>query len=544
MSPRELVEYGIKKGLAAFALTDHDTVLGVSEAMAFARECRERGEAAPEVVPGIEFSTAYQVDGREVDIHILGLCIEYGAEGFSESLGELIDCRTDRNRRMCQVLTEAGFPIVYEELAAAYSDCVITRVHFARYMLEKGYVGSLKEAFERYIGDDCPYYVPRRKVSCAQAINLILAADGIPVLAHPFLYHLEMDQIDALVAELSGEGLLGIEGIYSTHSLYQEQAVRKLASKYSLLLSGGSDFHGSAKPTIDLGSGKGHLVVPEEIWDRIRDVKEHRVLFTDLDGTLLQRGSRISDELREGLRKAALAGQRIVLSSGRILQSVLDVREEQGIAFPRMCVVANNGALAYDCDKGVKLSGCDMRLSQEDIRYIIKEADRFGLHIQGYTDSEIVCREWDDELRYYTGKLEMNVHLVEDIADFLSEGSYKLMVLHLTDRSRLEAFREYLLPYCGDRIQLLFSNDRYLEVLPGAAGKGNALNFMQRYLHMPHSHTVAVGDEENDISMIEGASLGVAMANAPKMVKQSADWVTTRDNNHNGVLEVLERWFI
>jgi Cof subfamily protein (haloacid dehalogenase superfamily) len=209
-----------------------------------------------------------------------------------------------------------------------------------------------------------------------------------------------------------------------------------------------------------------------------------------------------------------------------------------------MYVVANNGALAYDCNKGMKLSGCDIKLEQKDIRHIVGEADRFGLHIQGYTDSAIVCRKWDEELRFYTGFQVLDVQLVEDIADFLAEGSYKLLLLHLTDRSRLEAFRDHMLTFCGDRIHLIFSNDKYLEVLPGAAGKGNALTFMQRYLHMPHSHTVAVGDEENDISMIQAASVGVAMANAPEVVKQSADWVTTRDNNHDGVLEVLERWFL
>jgi Cof subfamily protein (haloacid dehalogenase superfamily) len=534
----------MEKGLASFALTDHDTVLGVAEAIAYAKELRERGAAAPEVVPGIEFSTAYTIGGKVHDIHILGLAIDYQAVDFDDKLSEVLDSRTARNKRMCQKLTEAGMPVVYEELEAGYSDCVITRVHFARYMIEKGYVSSIREAFERYIGDGCQCYLPRKKVSSAQAIDMILEADGIPVLAHPFLYHLEMDQIDTLVADLTNEGLLGIEGIYSTHTLYQEQVVRKLAGKYSLLLSGGSDFHGSAKPMIDMGSGKGHLVVPEDIWLRIRDVKQHKVLFTDLDGTLLRTGSTISDDLRDGLQKVAMAGHRIVLSSGRMLRSVLNVRDSLGIAFPNMYVVANNGALAYDCDKGMKLSGCDIKLGQEDIRHIVGEADRFGLHIQGYTDTAIVCRKWDDELRYYTGFQALDVQLVEDIADFLAEGSYKLLLLHLTDRSRLEAFRDHILTFCGDRIQLVFSNDKYLEVLPGEAGKGNALAFMQRYLHMPHSHTVAVGDEENDISMIQKASVGVAMVNAPEVVKQSADWITTRDNNHDGMLEVLERWFI
>jgi Cof subfamily protein (haloacid dehalogenase superfamily) len=544
LSPSELVDLGIQKGLAAFALTDHDTIRGISEAKAYAAWLAEKGEAVPKIISGIEISTTTTIDGRDHEIHILGLAINEEDKNFQDKLAQLIDSREVRNQRMCELLTQGGFPINYEELKCTYTDCVITRAQFAQHMVTKGLVSSYKEAFERYIGNDCPYYVMRDRLTAAQAIELILEADGIPVLAHPFLYHLEENQVEKLVSTLADAGLLGIETIYSTHTLYQEQTARKLAARYSLMISGGSDFHGTLKPTIDLGSGKGHLSVPESVWLAMEDVKLHKVLFTDLDGTLFQTGSKISPALREGLEQTAKAGHRIVLSSGRILQSVLDAREELGIAFPNMYIIANNGALAYDCTTGTKLSGCDMRLSREDIRHMVEEADRFGLHIQGYTDDAIVCREWDDELRYYTGQLEMNVRFVPDIAEELKEGSYKLLLLHLTDRSRLEAFRKQLLPYCGDRIQLLFSNDKYLEVLPGKAGKGNALTFLQKYLHMPHSHTVAVGDEENDISMIQAAHMGVAMANAPQVVKEHANWVTTGDNNHDGVLDVLKRWFL
>lgn len=282
-SPKELVDYAMEKGLAAFALTDHDTVDGLDEAISYAEQLRQERLSArqksrlsendspagagkqsppvPEIIPGIEFSTEYQ--GQ--DVHIVGLYIEHHNRSFREHLQEFVDSRIIRNHKMCGLLQEAGIQISYEALQAEFPDAVITRAHYAKYMLNHGYIKSIPEAFERYVGDHCPCYVPREKVTPVQAVKLVLDAGGIPVLAHPILYHMSDSRLDALTAELKCAGLIGIEAIYSTYKPHEERQIRALAKKYDLRISGGSDFHGSNKPGLDLGTGYGALYVPMEV---------------------------------------------------------------------------------------------------------------------------------------------------------------------------------------------------------------------------------------------------------------------------------------
>lgn len=261
-SPTELVDYAAEKGLHAFALTDHDTTAGIDEAISYAAYA-----AKPvEVIPGIEFSTEYE--GR--DIHILGLCIKHHSAAFQSRIQDFVDSRINRNRKMCQNLQNAGIDISYENLIEAFPDSVITRAHYARYLLEQGYIKNLAEAFERYIGDNCSCFVPREKVTPQQAIQLILASDGFPVLAHPLLYHMNRARLETLIASLKEAGLRGMECLYSTHTAAETREMHKLARKYGLLVSGGSDFHGSAKPRLDLGSGYGSLAVPLTVLEQIQ----------------------------------------------------------------------------------------------------------------------------------------------------------------------------------------------------------------------------------------------------------------------------------
>lgn len=254
-TPTELVDYAVQKGLSAFALTDHDTTDGIDEAVAAAEG------TSVEVIPGIEFSTEYE--GK--DIHILGLYIDHKSPAFVSHIRSFVDSRTLRNHKMCKRLQEAGIDISYERLQAMFPESVITRSHYARFLLEHGYVKNLKEAFEHYIGDHCPYYVPREKITPAQAVSLILQAGGIPILAHPVLYHLSDAKLEELIILLKNTGLIGIEAVYSTYNAAEERHMRALAAKYDLAVSGGSDFHGAAKPNLDLATGYGGLVVPEEL---------------------------------------------------------------------------------------------------------------------------------------------------------------------------------------------------------------------------------------------------------------------------------------
>lgn len=264
-APSDLVTLALSKGLSAFALTDHDTTEGIDEALDAAAAARAQG-ADIEVIPGIEFSTEYE--GK--DIHIVGIDIDYKSDAFQNYLKDFQESRDNRNRKMCLKLAEHGVDITYEKLRAEYPDSVLTRAHYAKYMMEHGAVGSMNEAFDRYIGDHAPCFLPREKVTPSQAVSLILESGGIPILAHPILYHMSDARLDKLVATLKDAGLVGIEAIYSTYNAAEERQIRKLANKYDLRISGGSDFHGGTKPNLEMGNGYGKLFVPYEVLEHLR----------------------------------------------------------------------------------------------------------------------------------------------------------------------------------------------------------------------------------------------------------------------------------
>ncbi|MBE5867849.1 MAG: Cof-type HAD-IIB family hydrolase [Lachnospiraceae bacterium] len=538
-SPSALVDYAMEKGLSAFALTDHDTVEGLDEALERARELRETvnpnsNTKIPEVISGIELSTEYE--GQ--DIHILGLSIDHKNPEFKARLQEFIDSRTLRNHKMCALLQEHGIPITYQALTDAYPDSVITRAHYGQWMLDHGYVKSMKEAFDRYIGDQAPCFIPREKITPAQAVELILTADGIPVLAHPTLYHMSNARLDKLVSQLKEAGLLALEAIYTTNSPSEEREMRRLAAKYNLLLSGGSDFHGLTKPEVDLTTGHGRLFIPKEIWDNLKKSRRY-ALFSDLDDTLLRSDKSISSAMHQGIFAYADQGNYFILNTGRPLSSVIKVREKLQLDHPGCrYAIAYNGALIYDFETCTYLS--DLRLSPDDVDRITQICDQWGLHIQAYDDEYLLARRPGPELDYYTARTMMQVRYVEDLADAIPKGPNKMLCISLDNHQKLEELRSHIDSLMGDRITSLFSNDKYLEFLPADAGKGKALVYLRDYLHLPASHTYAAGDQENDLTMIEAAGWGVAVANAIEPVKAAARIVTEKDCDHDGLLEVLE----
>lgn len=267
-TPARLAAYAAEKGLAAFALTDHDTTDGLAEAAEAARL------HSIEFVPGIEFSTDYQ--GH--DIHIVGLDIDPAQAELSEKLRYFRQNRDLRNEEMLSLLrTVGGFDLTIEDLKTAYGqDTVITRAHFGRWLFEHGHVKSISEAFDRYLGDGRPCFVEKKKTRPVTAIRLILGAGGIPILAHPLLYRLSDEELERLIRDLKAEGLMGLEAIYSSNTGLDESKMRRLARRYGLKISGGSDFHGKNKPLIDLGSGRGNLKIPYEVLEELRTAKESK----------------------------------------------------------------------------------------------------------------------------------------------------------------------------------------------------------------------------------------------------------------------------
>ena len=260
LTPTELAAEAKKQGLLAFALTDHDTVDGVAEARTAAQS------AGIELVPGVELSTEY----KEKELHMVGLFLDETNPRLLKHLTHFRDNRKNRNLKMYELLRQEGFDITKEALQEMFPDAVLTRAHVARFLLDKGYIKSISEAFEKYIGDGCRCNVPREKISPQEAIELIHHAGGKAILAHPILYHLSDQRLRELIADCLDCGLEGIEALYSTYQPGDERYIRSLAEEYGLKLSGGSDFHGSNKPHIRLGSGTGSLAVPYEFLEELK----------------------------------------------------------------------------------------------------------------------------------------------------------------------------------------------------------------------------------------------------------------------------------
>jgi Predicted metal-dependent phosphoesterases (PHP family) len=266
LSPAQVVSRAVEKDLAAFALTDHDTLSGLPEAQKKAEEYTQNGQPI-RVIPGVEISVAY----KERDIHILGLFVDINNPLLTDTLEAALQERTTRNEKMVKNLADAGIDISMEKLVESEGDAVLTRAHFAKYLTEHGYTKTTKQAFEKYLDSKGPYYVPRNYISPQKAMEIILASGGLPILAHPLLYHLSDKELDALVSLLKDSGLVGIEAIYSSNIGFQEAAVRKIARTYDLLITGGSDFHGANKPDIEIGSGRGNLKIPYSILEALEE---------------------------------------------------------------------------------------------------------------------------------------------------------------------------------------------------------------------------------------------------------------------------------
>lgn len=262
-TPSQLVELAADKNLKVLALTDHDTVAGVMEAQ------KAAAKAGITLIPGIELSSVWNAPelSKEKDIHILGYNVDISDESFLRTLESFRSLRNERNEKMLCLLNEHGLTVDSQEFNEMYKDSVITRAHYAEYLFKKNYVKSVAEAFEKYLGDGCPCFAPKVGVSCSDAIRAIISAGGQPVLAHPPQYKLTDRLLKKLVEELIECGLEGIEAIYSTYTQDQERTIRAIARRYELHITGGSDYHGDKKPDISLGTGLGHLYVPDETAD-------------------------------------------------------------------------------------------------------------------------------------------------------------------------------------------------------------------------------------------------------------------------------------
>ncbi len=268
---------------------------------------------------------------------------------------------------------------------------------------------------------------------------------------------------------------------------------------------------------------------------------KQKILFTDMDGTLLLNDSTVSSDMKRALDQMIRSGHRLVLTSGRPLDSILEVAGQFGLLYPETLIIAYNGSLIYDCTLQKPL--LEHTLPFETASAIFRLAEELGIHTQTYTDHEIVCRKEDEELLRYRRRIHMPLRTADDPLSLLSHPPYKVHSIHLTDQAALLTLQERVLSLFKDTVTAQLSNDQYLEFYNRQAGKGNAIRWVCSHFQIPISQSLAAGDAPNDISMLEAAGVGIAMANASEAVKKAADSVTAADNDHNGLIEVIETYF-
>ncbi len=230
-SPAEIVRKAVELGLTVIAINDHDTVDGIAPAL-------EAAKAFPglKVIPGVEIST----DATSGEVHILGYFVDPANHELQAALERFRKSRRERAKEMINKLGDLGIHIDWQRVQEIAGGNSIGRPHTAQAMLEKGYITSLGEAFTKFIGQGKIAYVERERVSPVEAIQLILQAHGLPVLAHP----LTVQNLERMVAELKAAGLVGIEAYYDSYTTDEVNRLTSLADKYNLIATGGSDYHG------------------------------------------------------------------------------------------------------------------------------------------------------------------------------------------------------------------------------------------------------------------------------------------------------------
>jgi predicted metal-dependent phosphoesterase TrpH len=253
LAPRELVRLAARHGVRVLAVTDHDSTSGVREAMDEARSLPPL-----EIVPGLEINC--DVPGAE--IHVLGYCVDWEAPWFQEFLGAQREERRQRVYRIAARLGELGMPIEPDAVFALVKEGSAGRPHVAQAMVDRGYVKSIREAFDRYLSLNGPANVPRWRFTPVEAVRIIRRARGVPVLAHPGLANR-----DELIPELVDAGLLGIEAFYPEHSSGQITMYREMCARLGLVATGGSDFHG---PRVGGVRHPGVQPVPDDAWQQLR----------------------------------------------------------------------------------------------------------------------------------------------------------------------------------------------------------------------------------------------------------------------------------
>lgn len=269
---------------------------------------------------------------------------------------------------------------------------------------------------------------------------------------------------------------------------------------------------------------------------------EKRLLFLDLDGTLLNDQKEITALNRQALEQALERGHGVVIATGRPLKSAKDLAGRLGLDKPGCMMIASNGALLYDWEKNDTIYSCTMPIST--VRKLFAEANRRNLHIQTYEGERVLVepRCVGKELEWYCERIGMAHKVIADAATDVVQEPVKCLMIALDDQADLRAMQQWIGESLAQEADCFFSCKEYLEIVVKGMNKGNAVRRLCGLMGVDIANAVAVGDAANDLSMIRAAGIGVAMANGTEDVKAAADYITRNDNNHDGIAEVVEKF--
>lgn len=280
----------------------------------------------------------------------------------------------------------------------------------------------------------------------------------------------------------------------------------------------------------------------EALEELMEKEKRRKIFFTDLDDTLLNSKKEISAGNRKAINKMLEQGHVAVIATGRALPSAITQAERLGLIGKNCYIICFNGGQIYDTDKKKLLYSNSIPM--EYIRPVFEEAYKFGIHIQTYSDTHVLCERDNPSLRHYMTLQILPCRIVEDVTKELTHEPCKILALDYENTDNVAAFREYISEKLDGKLDTFISHPALLEIVPPGVNKGNAVRFLCNYLGIPLENSVAAGDEENDLTMIQAAHVGAAMCNGVPKVKEQADYITKADQNHDGVAEIIEKFIL
>ena len=272
-------------------------------------------------------------------------------------------------------------------------------------------------------------------------------------------------------------------------------------------------------------------------------MRNKKVLFLDMDGTTLDDNKQLSEANLDALCRAVKAGHEVVITTGRTHSSAGYLREHYGLdRIGCRYMIVYNGAAILDCETGKLLYS--KTIPVEYAVRMIDAAREEGVYLHSYTEKKVLTERDDENLAVYLKRTSMEAEIVPDLKKAVDRPPYKLLAVEVRDPDRLLAFKQNQSSWIKGKVDMYFSCREYLEVVPEGVSKGAALQMFCKMREIPIEHTIAAGDEGNDLSMLRAAGIGCAVANAQEEVKKTADYVTEQDNNHSAVAEIVERFLL